>query len=404
MNTKHLFKSGITIGGPGLDAEALRDFAKNHPEEFMGKIQGEIDSGKFSWRSVGDLRRLQERLSGIELEVQETLPGGSTRAVMSSAFPLLSGQLTQAGIQAAYDSVQTIGQDLVTDIEDPKAVTTMASIHAMDVEVEKVAENDEFPEINASEEKVEIRSLRNGRKLTVTQEVIDRNDVADIINRINALGQIASDRVEEQTLRRVFDIDGSDASSAEPYVYRPAGAGTQLYNSTANNPGTRAPSGTRVDNNALVDETDLEAVRAVLANMRNNRGKRIASSINQMQIVVPDALTGVTAKLLGSELQPGVENELNNWGPRGMWRPRPISSPKIDDLSTTAWYMGDFKKQFVRKWALRMENVTLSGASTQEFLNRRIAFQARIAWDVEIGALDYVFVVQSLSGTTAPVA
>lgn len=404
MNTKHLFKSGITFGGPGLDAEALRDFAKNHPEEFMGKIQGEIDSGKFSWRSVGDLRRLQERLSGIELEVQETLPGGSTRAVKSSAFPLLSGQLTQAGIQAAYDSVQTIGQDLVTDIEDPKAVTTMASIHAMDVEVEKVAENDEFPEINASEEKVEIRSLRNGRKLTVTQEVIDRNDVADIINRINALGQIASDRVEEQTLRRVFDIDGSDASSAEPYVYRPSGTGTQLYNSTANNPGTRAPSGTRVDNNALVDETDLEAVREVLANMRNNRGKRIASSINQMQIVVPDALTGVTAKLLGSELQPGVENELNNWGPRGMWRPRPISSPKIDDLSTTAWYMGDFKKQFVRKWALRMENVTLSGASTQEFLNRRIAFQARIAWDVEIGALDYVFVVQSLSGTTAPVA
>jgi len=74
----------------------------------------------------------------------------------------------------------------------------------------------------------------------------------------------------------------------------------------------------------------------------------------------------------------------------------------MDDLSTSAWYVGAFKRQFKRKWKLRFEYVTL-GQDTQAYLNSRIAFQARIAWDVEIGSTDYVFCVQSLSGTTAPV-
>ena len=108
---------------------------------------------------------------------------------------------------------------------------------------------------------------------------------------------------------------------------------------------------------------------------------------------------GAAAKILNSELVPGVENEVSNWGPRGQYRPKLLSSPKLDDISTTAWYLGAFRRQFIRKWKLRFEYVTLSG-DTKDFLERRIAFQARIGWDVEIGATDYVYVVQNLSSTT----
>jgi len=92
---------------------------------------------------------------------------------------------------------------------------------------------------------------------------------------------------------------------------------------------------------------------------------------------------------------------LNNWGPRGQWRPRLLSSPKLDDLSTTVWYFGWFQKQFIRKWKLRYETVTL-GTNTESYLRSRLGFQARIAWDCEIGAVDYVYVMQNLSATTAP--
>jgi len=119
-------------------------------------------------------------------------------------------------------------------------------------------------------------------------------------------------------------------------------------------------------------------------------------------LLTPFALDATAAKILGSEYAPGVENELNNWGPRGSRRPRHLSSSKMDDLNTSAWYLGDFKSQFIRKWKLRYENASLGGNGTQLWLDQRIAAQFRLAWDVEIGAIGYTGVVQCLSGTTAP--
>ncbi|MFA7098196.1 MAG: hypothetical protein WC383_17150, partial [Gammaproteobacteria bacterium] len=191
---------------------------------------------------------------------------------------------------------------------------------------------------------------------------------------------------------------------SEPYVYRPEGTGTALYSATANTPGTRAPSGTRKESNAFADYTDLEAARQLLATMKNERGRRIAVPRSQIALLVPDALIDKVARVLNSEMTPGVENEVSSWGPRGMFHvpiERVYSSPKLDDLSASAWYYGAFRRQFVRKWKMRYEIVTL-GMDTQAYLNSQIAFQARIAWDCEVGATDYVYVVQNLSGTTAP--
>ncbi len=399
-NKKPLLRSPIQFGTPGLDAVALGSMAAAAPEVFARKMQDLIDSGELRWDKVRNLQTMFHNLVDIEVPVRMEV-AGRERAVMASAFPLLAGGMTIAGLNEAYDAVPTIGQDLVTDVDDNKRVSIYAAITSMDVNEDKVKEGDDFPEISAGEEKYEIRSLRNGRRLSITAETIEENDVTNIVDRINALAEIANERIEEQTLRRVCDIDGSADSATEPYVLRPDGSGTGLYSATANTPGTRAPSGTRVKSNALADDTDLENARALLVKMLNSRGKRINIPMSQAQLVVPDALIGIATYLTKSELMPGTVNELNVWGPRGRYQPQIVSSPKLDDLSTSAWYLGNFKKQFRRKWKLRMEYVTL-GMDTESFLRSRIAFQARIAWDVEIGALDYVYVVQNLSGTVAP--
>ena len=121
--------------------------------------------------------------------------------------------------------------------------------------------------------------------------------------------------------------------------------------------------------------------------------------------MIPYALQGVAATLFNSELLPGgPNNDTNPYGPRGQWNisaDRIITSPKLDDLSASAWYLGVFRRQFKRKWKLKMEYVTL-GSDTQAYLNSRIAFQARIAWDCEVGATDYRYVIQNLTATTAP--
>jgi len=388
------------VVGRQMDVDGLRSMAQRDPAQFAARTQDLIDSGELRWSKVRDVKGLFHKLDGISVPAAVSV-AGETRAIQASAFPLLAGGMTIAGIQEAYESVPAIGGELVTETEDNKRVSIYAGITSEDVNIDRVDEGKDFPEIGAGEEKYEIRSNRNGRRLSITAEMIEENDMPAIVERVNALGEIAAETVESQTLRRVTDHTGSAASGAEPYVLHLNGAGTALYNATAANPGARAASGTRVTNNALVDETDLEAARAKLVAMRNSRGERIFVPMSRCILLVPDALAGTAAKLTLSEYQPGVENELNAWGPRGMYRPRVLSSPKLDDLSTSAWYLGDFQRQFKRKWKLRFEYVTLS-TDTESFLRSRLAFQARVAWDVEVGAVDYVYVVQSLSATTAP--
>lgn len=400
---RKLLSSNITVGERGvMSVDGLRQLAESNPTGFQARTQGLIDSGEFTLAGIRDLKGLFTSLIDVEVPVHVDVEGLSgQRAIMASAFPLLVGGLMIAEVNAGYAAVPTIGQELVTERDDNKKVSVIAGITNMDKDTDRVLEGDVFPEISAGEKKAEIRSKRNGRSLSITAEAIEENAVADIVDRCNALAEIASDWVEEQTLERVTDKTGSNTSSAaEPYVYRPDGVGTALYSATANTPGAQAPSGTRVAINALVDSEDLDNARAVLAAMLNSRLKRVSIPMSEVILLVPDALLGVATKILGSEFEPGEINTLNNWGPRGQWRPRLLSSPKMDDISTTAWYLGNFRKQFIRKWKLRFEYVTLSG-NTQKFLETRLAFQARIAWDVEIGCRpEYIYVVQSLSGTT----
>lgn len=402
MATKPKIVPNVQVFDERLDAESLRTMARNEPNSFMRKIQDEIDAGRFSWSKVHDVRALYARLADLSVKAS-LVTGLETRAIMSSAFPLLCGGLTIAGLNAAYEALPSIGEQLVTELDDAKDITTIAGVTSQDLGLDRVDEEHDFPEIGAGDEKYTIGSKRNGRRISISKDMIDKNDVAGIVGRINALAEIMNEFVEVQTLQRVCDLHGSATSPAEPYALHINATGTQLYNATANSPGTGAPSGTRVTSNALMDETDLDAVRTVLAAMLNSRLKRISIPMSQCILLVPDALVGTASKILNSEYVPGVVNEVSSWGPRGQYRPRLLSSPRMDDISTTAWYLGNFPRQFRRKWALRAEYAEL-GETTESYLRNRTAFQARMAWNVEIGAVDYRYVVQSLSSTTAPTA
>lgn len=397
--------SNVRIGGTeqNIPIRMIREMAKGNPDVFMARVNKLVLEKKISLRDFKDLHSTYLALADIpaKLLIEEK---GAVRAVTASAFPVLTGTLAIAMIMDAYNAVPTVGQELVEDFDDSKKVTSIAAVHTFDKDVDEVKDTEDFPEIGATEEKVEIRHKMNGRLLKISKSAIEENELPDIVNRINGLGQIAADRVEEDTLKSIWDYDGSAVSAAEPYVYRPDGTGTTLYSATANTPGTRAPSGTCVNSNALVDETDLENARVRLSTMKNNRGKRIAVPYSQIKLVVPDALIGKALKIINSELVPGVENEKSNWGPTGRWNipsNRIISSPKFDDLSTTAWGYGAPQLQFKRKWKLRFEYVTL-GENTESYLKNRTAFQARIAWDCRTGAVDYCFFILCLSGTTMP--
>lgn len=385
---------------PRLESGQLRSWVQQNPEGFALKVHDLADSGKLSWRNV-DLRDSFHELDGVPVPMIVDYCG-KERAVQASAFTVLAGNLMIAGLNAAYEIYPSIGGELVTDMDDNKKFTHVVGITSLDSGSDKVLETQDFPEIGAGEERYTIGSWRNGRRLSITAEMIEENDTAGVLERVNALGEISAEYVEEQTLKRVCDFDGSAATPAEPYVLHLNGTAQALYVTSNAAPLTRLhASGSRYTNNALMDTTDLENMRQRLAGNLNSRGKRILMPVSEMVLLVPNALLSTASKILNSENEPGIFNEINNWGPRGRWRPKLLSSPKLDDLSPGAWYLGNFTKQFRRKWKLRMETVSL-GMDTESFLKSRIAAQFRVAWDCEIGAVDYVWVAQSLSGTTTP--
>ncbi len=388
-----------------LSLADLRTLAQNEPDVFVQKVQAGVDAGKLKLENFKNLKGLYAALADIRVTVQMQDMEGIVRSIGTSAFPVLTGTAVVGQINDAYQGVETVGQDLVEDFDDNKKVTTLVNVHALDNQMDEVKEDaDDFPEIGVEEETVTIQHKRNGRKFTIKKEVLEENDMPMLIIKANALGIIPAEWIEEQTISRVYDEEGSRSGDVEPYVYRPSGTGTSLYSSTANTPGTRAPSGNRVNSTPFVDEDSLETARIRLATMLNARGKRVTISRSQIVIMAPDAIVGKVLKVANSEFVPGVENELSNWGPRGKWNvpaARIISTPKFDDISASCWHYGAPKLQFKRKWKLRMEFVSL-GMETQAYLDSRIAFQARVAWDVEIGAIDYVYNIQVLSGSTAP--
>jgi len=398
----HKISTRITVGDRGLDAGGIRNLAEKNPSHFLAICQEMADEGEISWERVPNLGKLFHSLDAVDVVAQEPRCG-EERTITASAFPVLCGALTVAGFNKAYAQQPTISQELVTEVNDNKRFSEYISLQSIDIDVDGVREGQDFPLIGAGEETFSIHHKRGGRRFQITSEAIEENDVSNIVRLVNALARLASNHIERQSLRRICDIDGSGSSPAEPYALHWNKTGTALYQ-TSNSTLTQLPSdGNRYENNALVDTTDLDNARGRLAGMKDNNGERIYIPMSECTLLVPDALMATASKLVNSELEPGIANEMNNWGPAAKtgWRPRLLSSPMLDDLSATTWYLGWFDQQFTRKWKLQLEYATQSG-NTPDFVRSRLAFEARIAWDVEVGATDYVYVIQNLSGTTPP--
>jgi len=390
---------GNVVLSDTVDIESLASQARENPKHFAAKVRDLTDSGELRMQNIASIKRLYDALKGVKVDCLDRERG----VVSASAFPLLAGNLAVAGVNDAFEAVGSVRQFLVREEDNMKEVSQHALIVSHDAKKADPTRHDpdtdgDWPLIGAGEEKFEIRSRLNGRMLKIRRKMVEENDVAGIVGRINALGEIMAELVEEITLKKVTDHDGSAAAGSE-HVLRPNGTGTALY-TTSTTAHSRAPSGTRINNNALADLTDLQNARAVLNAMTNTRGKRM--NIGPRILFVPDTVLPTALKLLDSELTPGTENELNPFGPRGALRVAGVvSTPKLDDLSTSAWYMGNFRRQFVGKWRRRAMEMAL-GEQAEAALQADVVFQASMSWDYEVGAVDHAFVVQSLTATTAP--
>lgn len=387
----------------GADVGALLDLAKRHGSKFV-EVAGELTrSGKLRWEDV-DLQGLFAASIDVQCEVRAKVPGLSgERTLTTSAFPILAGQLTAELLERPDQNMQTIYQEIVTVRPTMKETTHLVRIVNGDVSHvggKRRVEGDPYPLMTSGEERVQVDTVDDGRRLAIGAKLIETNDKAGFMDQANALKRWAMNRRDVISLSRVYDLYGSGGTPAAPYVYRPNGTGTQLY-TTSTTAHRRAPSGTRVTSNPIVDKNSLQNLINVLAAMLDEDGYKI-SVMSELELLAPHALASVIDTLVTSKMTPGVENEQNPFGPEGRYRIKPIISPKIDAFTTSDVILGrSIKQQFTMVSRIDMEYVSMV-ASLQDFLRNRLAFEARIADEFEIGARDHNRCVQSLATTTAP--
>lgn len=414
---------GLVAGQPsGVDAAALAELAaKENGAPFLRAVdmlirgvhpvtEAELPAHKrLSWETIESLEPYRRNLDGAggRPTVMVQVLDGQRSVINAAALPMLVSSLNSAYMVERLAAFPSIVDRLVTEVDDMQETTTLVG-HLSDgvKEQEQTIETEEWPHIGATSEKYKIGHLRNGRQIAFSQDLIDRSNIPGIIERLNVLADISRELIERRGIRLIFDYYGSKATPAVPYVMdRTAlgvSGGAAIYSTTAID-ATRVPGGTELQNNALVSDANLEAARAILAAYKNERGFPVALPMSMCQLVVPDALAATAATITGSEMVPGNVNELNQWGPRGAYRPEVISSPYIDAfVSTSAWLLGDVRGQYVRKWLRRPEVATIGGTGTEAYVRTREGFRVSLNWDCEYGARTFDRVIRNLAATTAP--
>lgn len=324
---------------------ALRDLLEAQGEDNAQIIVREaLASNKLSPSdfSIKEIWEACQKTAGKSIDVNE--------AIVSSAFPKITGELISSKIISAYNTVEKIGDILTTNIPSNHQIDTFAGF--TDVETpEEVGETQEYNDSTMTEKYVTARNIKYGRMISVSEEMIYFDQTGQILMRANRVGIKAAQYKEKLILEAVQDINAN--------VWKPSGTATAFY-STAN--------GNLASTNAF-GESGLQAVEKLMHNMKDDsigvtNNDFVYIDKANMIVLVPQDLDLEAWQMANSTLTPeSSENAANYYKARF----RVLTSPYITTQSTTTWYMGDFKKDFVWSEVWPLSTISQRSGHDDEF-------------------------------------
>jgi len=290
----------------------LRDLVEAYgPEAVHRKIKALLWEEKPKLKPEDfSFREIWEALQGLEEQVAAT------------AFPVITGELINKKVIDAYLAVETIGDRLVTIVPSKHRTERIPGFEALET-VKEVAEGMPYEEVGMIEKYVDINSKKFGEIISITEEAIMEEQTGQILARAARIGEAARFMREKIILDVVQDVNSTSYSNAVLY-----------HDATYGNLGTTA-FGT--------DGSGLEATRLKLTAMKDEAGRRIL--VSKRQLLVPDALLKAASDLVFPGTLPGTAVSVESPFFKRVITEL-LSSPLLDDNSITAYYYGDFRRQF----------------------------------------------------------
>jgi len=380
------------------------------PEGFYHKVcsllnERKISVDDFSYRELAEacgvlpeLRRLRGFSPGdgrVKDLLAESSPGVGT-----SLFQVVTGELIGRKVIEGYeDDSGFIGDKLVSVMPSRLRSQKIAGFKALAGPTE-VAEGHPYEESTFEEKYVTTEESKQGRILSINEELIAFDQTGEINRRALAMGFYLRQERERTIVRAVTDADAGSGA----YVYRPNGSGETLYATDGGNRNWVGAGNTTSPAYAaavpLVDWTDVEEVLSYRATEVVD--DRIDGSVRPIvapvkQILVPENLRGTARSVVHS-----TEITVTS-GDNQMTLANPVrdlvevlSSPFVDEQGGQAlndWYLGDFRKQFLwtEIWPVQ---TFLQRADSEAAFDRDVVLRVKVRYYGGVSAVDTVFVTK----------
>jgi len=327
--------------------------------------------------------------------LRESNPGLGT-----NLFQVVTGELIARKVIEGYEDANGfIGDKLVSVMTSKYRDRKIAGFRALSGPSE-VSEGHPYEESSFEEKWVATSETKQGRILSINEELIAFDQTGEINRRAMTLGFMLRQERERTIVRAVTDAD----AGAGKYVYRPNGVGESLYATDGSNRNwVGSGNTTSAGFNAavpLVDWTDIDAVlnyRAtqVVDDRVDGTPRPIVAPVKQL--LVPEKLRGA-----GRSIVHATEvNVASDAGEMRLANPmlglvEVLSSPFIDEQGGQAvndWYLGDFKRQFVwtEIWPVQ---TFLQQADSEAAFDRDVVLRVKVRYYGGVSAADTVFVTK----------
>lgn len=342
------------------------------------------------------------RMRGLNAEgtptvqlLRESNPGLGT-----NLFQVITGELIARKVIEGYeDSSGFIGDQLVTVMPSKYRDLKIAGFRALSGPAE-VPEGHPYEESFFEEKWVTTSESKQGRILSINEELIAFDQTGEINRRAKGLGFMLRQERERTIVRAVTDAD----ASAGKYVYRPNGTGVSLYASDGSNRNwVGAGNTTSTDFNAAVPLVDWTNIDTVL----NYRATQVVDDrvdgtprplvAPAKQLLVPERLRGTARSVVhATEVTVSSDNGEMRLANPILGMVDVLSSPFIDEQGGQAvndWYLGDFKRQFVwtEIWPVQ---TFLQKTDSESAFDRDVVLRVKVRYFGGVSAVDTVFVTK----------
>ena len=343
------------------------------------------------------LRRLRELapVENLGMALSESNPGVGT-----NLFQVITGELIGRKVIEGYeDDSGFVGDKLVSVMPSRVRNQKIAGFKALAGPTE-VSEGHPYEESTFEEKYVTTIEAKQGRILSINEELIAFDQTGEINRRAMALGYYLRQERERTIVRAVTDAD----QAAGRHVYRPRGTGQPLYKADGSNRNWIGAGNTTSSSfNAavpLVDWTDIDiALRYRATEVKDDRidgtSRPIVSPVRQ--VLVPESLRGTAYGIVNAT---EVETTAGS-GETRMANPvhgmvEVLSSPFVDEQGGQAvndWYIGNFPRQFVwtEIWPVQ---TFLQRADSEAAFDRDVVLRVKVRYYGGISATDTVFVTK----------